>query len=153
MPAKKHDVTLTPEQRERAEIVARSYKHSERERKRARILLLADTSQEKGACKDARIEQQVQVCNATVEQVRRRFAEQGLDAALFRKEQSCRKARVLDGAAEAFLVATTCSAPPAGQKRWSLHLLQAKVIQAGYCESVSHETIRQTLKKMNLNPG
>ena len=57
MPAKKHHVTLTPEQRERAEIIARSYKHSDRERKRARILLLCDTAQEGGACKVARIDQ------------------------------------------------------------------------------------------------
>ena len=73
MPAKKHHVTLTPPQRQRAEIVARSYKHSERERKRARILLLADTAQATGACTDEHIEQQVGVGHATVEQVRRRF--------------------------------------------------------------------------------
>ena len=153
MPAKEHYVTLTPEQRERAEIIARSYKHAAWERNRARILLLADTSQDAGACPDAGIEQQVGVCNATVEQVRRRFCVGGLEAALFRKVQQTRKARVLDGAAEAFLVATTCSAPPEGQKRWSLHLLADKVIQAGYCESVSHETVRQTLKKTNSSPG
>ena len=153
MPAKKHHVTLTQEQRERVEIVARSYKHSERERTRARILLLADAHAPDGAAQDAVIAAQVSVCLLTVQQVRRRFAEGGVEAALFRKEQACRKARLLDGAAEAFLVATTCSAPPNGQARWSLHLLQDKMIQAGYCESVSHETIRQTLKKMNLNPG
>ena len=153
MPAKKHHVTLTPDQRERVEIIARSYKHSQRERNRARILLLCDTCQEEGACQDARIEQQVGVCNATVEQVRRRFAQEGLDAALFHKEQTRRKERALDGRAEAFLVATTCSAPPDGHARWSLHLLADKVIQAGYCESVSHETIRQTLKKTNSSRG
>jgi hypothetical protein len=153
MPAKKHHVTLTPEQRERVEIVARSYKHSERERKRARILLLADTAQAAGASKDALIEPQVGVCNATVAQVRQRFGTGGLEAALHHKEQSTRKARVLDGKAEAFLVATVCSDAPDGRARWSLHLLADKVVQAGYCESVSHETVRQTLKKMNLSPG
>jgi len=153
MPAKKHHVTLTPEQRQHTEIVARSYKHSERERKRARILLLADTSQAIGACPDEAIEQQVKVGHTTVEQVRRRFCVEGLEAALHHKEQSTRKARVLDGRAEAFLIATVCSAPPDGQARWSLHLLADKVIAAGYCESVSHETVRQTLKKTNSNPG
>jgi hypothetical protein len=153
MPAKIHHVTLTSEQRERVEIIARSYKHSERERRRARILLLADTRVGQPAAKDADISAQVGVCQPTVEQVRRRFAEGGLDTALFRKEQVNRKPRVLDGHAEAFLVATTCSAPPEGQKRWSLHLLQDKMLAAGYCPSVSHETIRQTLKKTNLNPG
>jgi hypothetical protein len=70
-----------------------------------------------------------------------------------RKEQTKRKARVLDGAAEAFLVATVCSAPPQGQKRWSLSLLQERLVALDYVESVSHETVRQTLKKMNLSPG
>ena len=153
MPAKKHQVTLTPQQRERAEIVARSYKHTQRERKRAHILLLADTNQAAGACKDAAIEQHVGVCHATVEQVRHRFGVGGLQAALHHKEQTTRKARVLDGKAEAFLVATVCSAAPEGQARWSLHLLADKVVQAGYCHSVSHETVRQTLKKMNSSPG
>jgi hypothetical protein len=150
MPAKKHPVTLTQEQRERLEIVARSYKHSACERKRARILLLADTNQAQQAANDQAIAEAVSVCLLTVAQVRRRFAQEGMDAALFRKEQSNRKARVLDGKAEAFLVATVCSDAPDGRARWSLHLLADKVVQAGYCESVSHETVRQTLKKMNL---
>ena len=153
MPAKLHHVTLLPEQRHKAEIISRSYKHSERERKRARILLLADTASEEGACKDAEIGQQIGVSTVMVEQVRRRFAQNGLESALYRKEQQNRKARALDGAAEAFLVATVCSVPPEGQKRWSLHLLADKVIEAGYCDSICPETIRQTLKKMNLSPG
>jgi hypothetical protein len=153
MPAKKHYVTLSQEQRKKAEVVARSYKHSERERNRAKILLLADTNRAEGACKDAVIEQQVGVCNATVEQVRRRFCEGGLEAALYRKEQQNRKTRVLDGVAEAFLIATVCSAPPDGHKRWSLSLLQERLIAENYIDSVSHETVRQTMKKMNLSPG
>jgi len=153
MPAKIHHVILTPEQRQRVEIVARSYKHSDRERKPARILLLADASQPEGANKDEHIAQQVGVCLITVQLVRRRFAEGGLETALQHKEQQNRKARALDGAAEAFLVATACSAPPEGQKRWSLHLLASHVVQQGYAESVSHETVRQTLKKMNLSRG
>lgn len=153
MPTKKHHVTLSEEQRNKVEIVARSYKHSERERKRARILLLADANRTEGAQKDAQIEQEVGVCNATVEQVRRRFCEGGLEAALYRKEQRHRKARVLDGEAEAFLIATVCSAPPDGHKRWSLSLLQGRLIAQDYVDNVSHETVRQTLKKMNLSPG
>lgn len=153
MPAKIHHVTLSEEQRQKAEIVARSYKHSERERKRAKILLLADTNRAEGAEKDAVIEQQVGVCNATVEHVRRRFCEGGLEAALYRKEQRNRKARVLDGEAEAFLIATVCSAPPDGHKRWSLSLLQERLLVLDCVDSVSRETVRQTMKKMNLSPG
>ena len=153
MPAKLHHVTLTPEQRQKVEIVARSYKRSERERKRARILLLADTASEEAACTDVQISRQLGISTVMAEQVRRRFAQDGLEAALFHKEQQKRKARVLDGAAEAFLIATVCSAPPEGKARWSLHLLKDKLVAEGYADGVSHETVRQTLKKMNLSPG
>ena len=153
MPAKKHHVVLSDIDRHKAEVIARSYKHSERERNRAKILLLADTSRPEAAANDAAIEQTVGVCNATVEAVRRRFAGGGFDAAVFRREQTHRKARVLDGAAEAFLIATVCSAPPDGHKRWSLVLLRDHLIGSEYVDAVSHETVRQTLKKMNSNRG
>jgi hypothetical protein len=153
MPARKYDVVLSEEQRNHVEIIARSYKHSERERKRAKILLLSDINREDGGLLDAAICEQMKVCAVTVEQIRRRFAQKGLEAALYRREQQNRKARKLDGKAEAFLIATTCSAPPTGQKRWTLALLQKGLIEAGYTDSVSHETIRQTLKKTNSSPG
>ena len=149
MPAKKHLVTLTCDQREKAEIVARSYKHSERERKRARILLLCDTNQPQDSPKDENVVAQVGVCSFMVEQTRRRFAAGGLQAALSHKPQQNRKPRVLDGEAEAFLIATVCSAPPEGRHRWTLHLLADKLVVAGYTDAVSHETVRQTLKKTN----
>lgn len=153
MPAKKYPVVLSEEQRYELEVIARSNKRSTRERNRAKILLLADANQEQGACKDESIAAQVGVCSLTVQQARQRFALGEVKSAVFRKEQVHRKTRKLDGDAEAFLIATVCSAPPTGRKRWSLHLLAEKVVQAGYSEGVSHETIRQTLKKMNLNPG
>ena len=153
MPAKKHFVTLTPEQREQVEIAARSNKRSIRERQRARILLLADANCAEGGLEDARICQQVGACLLTVQRVRQRFAAGGLPTALQHKEQAHRKARVLDGAAEAFLIATVCSAPPSGKKRWSLLMLRDHLIASEYVDEVSHETVRQTLKKMNLNPG
>ena len=153
MSAKKYHVALSEEQRHQLEVIARSNKRSQRERNRAKILLLADANQEQGACTDEVIATQVGVCSLTVHQVRRRFGEGELKTVVFRKEQIHRKPRKLDGDAEAFLVATVCSAPPTGSKRWSLHLLADKVVQAGYSDGISHETIRQTLKKMNLNPG
>jgi hypothetical protein len=153
MPAKKYHVALSEEQRHELEIIARSQRRSQRERNRAKILLLADIHQEQGACKDEVIAAQVGVCSLTVQQARQRFALGEIKSAVFRKEQTHRKARKLDGNAEAFLIATVCGAPPEGRTRWSLHLLADKVVQAGYSDGVSYETIRQTLKKMNLNPG
>ena len=129
MPAKKHHVTLTGEQRQQVETVAPSYRRSERERKRARILLMADTARDDGGQDDAAIAAQVKVSPATVENVRRRFTTLGVEGALYRREQAHRKARNLDGAAEAFLIATVCSAPPNGQQRWTLALLADRVIQ------------------------
>ena len=153
MPAKQYVVTLSDEQRQHVEIVARSYKHSERERKRAKILLLADTQRPEGSLRDADICQQLHTCDATVGQVRRRFVQDGVEAALSHRAQAWRKARVLDGAAEAFLIATVCGAPPEGQKRWTLHLLAERLVQQGYVDAVSHETVRQTHKKMNSSRG
>ena len=153
MPAKIHHVLLTQEQREQAEIVARSYKQKESQRKRARILLLADAHHPQGGLCDKTISAQVKVSAVTVGNVRRRFVCQGLKAALYRKEQQQRKARLLDGKAEAFLIATVCSAPPEGHKQWSLHLLADTLVAAGYTDHVSHETVRQTLKKTNSSPG
>ena len=153
MPAKKYIVALTPEQREQLHRAVASNKNSVRERTHARILLLADTQADHGGCKDEVICRQVRTSGPTIERVRQRFAEGGLEAALSHKPQQNRKRRVLDGDAEAFLIATTCSAPPEGQKRWSLRLLAGAVIEAGYVNAVSGETVRQTLKKTNSSPG
>lgn len=153
MPARKYVVALSEEQRQKVEIIARSYKHSERERTRARILLLADTKRPEGGLPDAAICEQLTVCDVTVGAVKRRFCQEGVDAALYRRAQTNRKARALDGAAEAFLIATVCGAAPEGQKRWTLQLLADRLIQHGYVDSVSQETVRQTLKKTNSSRG
>ncbi len=73
--------------------------------------------------------------------------------AVRRAEQKRRKARRLDGRAEAHLVALTCSAPPEDRKRWSLHLLGRKLVAAEVVDTVSHETVRQTLKKISSSRG
>ena len=153
MSAKKYHVSLTQAERNELLRLSKSQRHSERERKRARILLLADEAKEGGADKDAAIAQQVKVAPLTVNRTRQRFAERGLHKSLAHKEQGTRKARVLDGEAEAFLVATTCSTPPEGQKRWSLRLLKDALIEHQIVDAIGKETVRQTLKKMNSSRG
>ena len=153
MSAKKYHVSLTEAEREELLRLSKSQRHSERERKRARILLLADEAQEGGATKDTAIAEQVKVAPLTVNRIRQRFAERGLHKSLTHKEQETRKPRVLDGEAEAFLVATTCSTPPEGQKRWSLRLLKDTLIEQQIVDAIGKETVRQTLKKMNSNRG
>ena len=93
-------------------------------------------------------------CHAnTVRNIRRRFVEGGLSSALERKkQQSPSRARKLDGRAEARLIALRCGDPPEGFSRWTLHLLADKLVELKVVDSISHETVRQTLKKTSLSP-
>lgn len=153
MSAKKYHVSLTEAERDDLVRLSKSQRHSERERKRARILLLANEAKQGGADKDADIAQQVKVTALTVNRVRQRFAQRGLQQSLRHKQQETRKARVLDGEAEAFLIALTCGTPPEGHKRWSLRLLRGALIEQQIVDSIGQETVRQTLKKMNSSRG
>lgn len=153
MSAKKYHVSLTETEREELTRWSKSQRRSERERKRARILLLADEAQEGGAKKDSDIAQSVKVTALTATRVRQRFTLRGLEPSLRRKEQENRKPRLLDGEGEASLIALVCSAPPDGHKRWGLHLLKDTLIEQQIVDTISHEAVRQTLKKMNLNRG
>ena len=112
----------------------------------AQILLKADQRAGAPAWPDARICEAFGVSRATVERVRKRYLVAGLDAALARKRPPPRL-RKLDGAAEAHLIATACSAPPAGRKRWTLRLLAGKLVELEQVDAVSHETVRRILKK------
>ena len=150
MSAKQHFVRLNEEEREQVERAARSNKNSVRERQRARILLAVN---DPAGGSDAQVAAQVGTSALTVWRVRRRFAEGGLARALHHAEQKRRKACKLDGHAEAHLVALTCSAPPEERKRWSLHLLAGKLVEAKVVDAVSHETVRQTLKKTSSSRG
>ncbi len=153
MSAKKYHVTLTVPEREELARWGVSQRKSARERKRARILLLADEAQEGGAATDADIAAQVGTCSLTVNRVRQRFAARGLGPAVRRGVQTRRKARLLDGAGEAHLIALVCSTPPQGRKRWSLRLLKDTLIEQQVTDTISHEAVRQTLKKMNSSRG
>ena len=148
MPAKKYVVTLTPEEHLNLERAARSNKRSGLERQRARILLAAA-----GGANDATIAQAVGVCLNTVAGVRRRFCQGARTQSVRRAEQKRRKARALDGQAEAHLVALVCAGPPAGRKTWTMHLLAGRLMEARVVDRVTGETVRQTLKKMRSSRG
>ena len=150
MSAKLHFVRLDDEERLQVERAVRSNKNSPRERLRARILLAAS---DPAGFTDKQLAAQVGASTLTVWRVRKRFAESGLPRALHHAEQTRRKARRLDGRAEVHLVALVCSAPPDERKRWSLHLLAGKLVAAEVVDTVSRETVRQTLKKMCSSPG
>lgn len=156
MPAKQHIIQLSPEERSQLEQVSQSNRRSVREKTRARLLLGSDTSvprEEGGDQSDLELAARYKVNPLTVANVRRRACERGVLESLVRGEQTKRKARRLDGAGEAQLVAITCSTPPAGDARWSLRLIRERLIELEVVESIGLETIRTTLKKTRSNRG
>lgn len=154
MPAKKHIVTLTDEERRKLDSVRRSHRHSARERNRAKILLLADTGrQDDGALSDAKIAELVGCQPLAVSKVRERAVCRGALPALKHKEQEKRKQRRLDGAGEAQLVAIACSQAPDGRKRWTLQMLKERLIAMEIIENIGETTIRRTLKKTCSSRG
>ena len=153
MPAKKYVVSLTLEERNDLEHFVNTGKAAAYKINHARILLKADTQQRGGGWTDATISQALDISVATIERVRQRFVEPGLTAALEHKKQSQRRVRAFDGEQEAHLIALTCSNPPVGRGRWSLRLLAAQMVSLEDVETVSYETVRQTLKTTNSSPG
>lgn len=147
-------VRLTDEERTELDGLIRKGKASALTLARARILLKADQGERGEAWTDAEIAEALDVAPKTVFNIRRRWVEEGLEAALSRKKQDQpSRARKLDGKAEAKLVATCCGPAPAGRARWTVRLLADKLVELEAVESISPETVRRTLKKMQLNLG
>ena len=153
MPKKKYIVALSPEERETLESLTTTGKTSAYKLNHARVLLKADINQEGGGWRDQDISDALDMSVSTIERVRQRFVEHSLDAALSRQTPIRLKPRLLDGEQEAHLIALACAETPEGQGRWSVRLLADQLVGLGYVERISHETVRQTLKKTNLNPG
>ena len=148
--AKRYIVTLTEEERERLRGMFSSGKEGVRKLARARVLLKAEEG-----WTDKAIQEALDVSVSTIERTRRRLVEEGLEAALNRRPSTRRYEHKLDGNAEAHLIALACGPPPAGRKKWSLRLLANSLVTLDQIdlESVSHETVRQVLKKTNSSPG
>lgn len=153
MPKKKYVVSLTTEERLELTKITNTGKAAAYKVNHSRILLKSDINQEGGGWCDSRICEAINISQSTVERVRKRFVEQGLEAALGRKTPTGHKKRRLDGEQEAHLIALGCSSPPEGYSRWSLRMLADKMVELEYVESIGYETIRQTLKKTNLSLG
>lgn len=151
---KKYQVELDERQRKQLESLISGGKESARSQMHARILLQADHGVQGPGWTDERIAEALIVGRATVERVRRRFVEGGLLDALVRRPQPERpEQRKMDGELEAHLVTLACSQTEGGQKRWTMRLLAEKLVQLGYGDQISHQTVWVTLKKMNSNHG
>ncbi|HEY7427272.1 MAG TPA: helix-turn-helix domain-containing protein [Gemmataceae bacterium] len=145
---KKHQVILTPEQRQELLERIAAGKTSAQRLAHARILLKADAADGGPAWSDAKIAEAVEVSIATIERVRQRFVQQGLEAALDRKKQQRpSRERKLDGAAEAHLLALAGSQPPDGREYWTMQLLADKLVELQIVDSICDESVRRTLKK------
>ena len=149
----KHVVTLTAEERSDLHDLVTKGKAAARKRLHAQILLKSDTGPQGEGWTDVRIAEAFDVGTATVERVRRRLVEEGLEAALNRKKQINRKPRKIDGKVEAQLIAAACSKAPEGRARWTLRMLADRLVELECLESISHEAVRQTLKKTKSNRG
>jgi transposase len=141
-------VRLTEAERSELEALVRKGKASALSIARARILLKADQGKDGEARTDVQVAEALSVAAKTVFNVRRRWVEEGLEAALRRKKQDCpSRPRKLDGVAEARLVATCCGPVPRGRARWTLRMLADKLVELEAVPSISPETVRRTLKK------
>lgn len=144
---KRYRVTLTEAERRDLQSMVSTGKSAARKLVRARILLLADQAEGGPAKMDAEIVDALGCGRATVERVRQDFVEEGLEETLNPKPTARTYVRRLDGKAEAHLVALACGAAPEGRARWTLRLLADRMVALGYVDSLSHEAVRQTLKK------
>lgn len=149
----KYAVALTEVERAQLRTLIGSGEAPARMLTRARLLLKADQGEGGAAWTDAAIAGALEVHATTVARVRRGYVEMGLEAALTRKAPDRVYPRVLDGVAEAHLVAVACADPPVGRERWTLRRLAAELVRLELVESVSYETVRRTLEQTSSNRG
>lgn len=146
MPKQFH-VMLKAQQRSQLQQLVSAGHNSARKILHARILLKADTSPGAPAWSDSQIARLFEVAVSTVERIRKRFHEQGFEAALVPKKPDRVYSRKIDEDAEKVLIAAVYEEPPSGRLRWTVRLLADKLVELHLFDSVSHETVRKALKK------
>ena len=146
MPKKLYVVRLSATERSNLTALVKTGKAAAYRRTHAQVLLKTDRGEHGPAWTDDEIAEAVEVHRNTVANIRKRFIEDGLEAALNRKKLPPRL-RKLDGAQEARLLAVACGSPPKGRARWTLRLLASRLVELEITDTISYETVRQTLKK------
>ena len=145
---KRYVVRLSGEEREHLEALIRKGKSPAQRLVKARILLKADISRAGEGWSDSRIVKALETSLSMVYRVRKQLVEEGFEAVLSRKQRAAPAvARIFDGEKEARLIALACSKPPTGRARWTLRLLENKVVELGIVDRASDSTIGRTLKK------
>ena len=143
----KYRISLTQTEREELQRIVKKGKVAVHKRLHAQILLKADEGDGGANWKDEDISDAFGVHVRTVQRIRKRAVEQGLQSALERAKRSQNNERMLDGDQEAKLIALCCSDAPEGRQRWTLRLLASRMVELEYVDSISYETVRQVLKK------
>jgi transposase len=148
----RYRVTLTKEERKELEAMTRRGKTHARRFIHARALLLCDAGADGPAWNVADVATALGVTSRAIEHLKKRFVEDGLEAALERKPREKPPREVIfDGAFEARLIALACSDVPEGHRRWTVRLLADKAVELRFAESVSHMTVQRVLKKTSLS--
>ena len=150
---KKYVVRLSDEEREQLEALIRKGKSPAQRLLKARILLKADVSEAGAGWSDSRIIKALETSASMIYRVRRQLVEEGFEVVLSRKQRATPAiARIFDGEKEAKLIALACSKPPKGRARWSLRLLESKVVELNIVDRASDSTIGRVLKKTLSSP-
>jgi len=151
---KKYKVTLTEEERQELDALSSRGKHAAQTVLNALILLACDEGKYQNERSiNETIARVLNVSMKTIDRVKKRFVEEGLDMALTGKPSTRVYRRKADGDLEAHLIALSCSAAPEGHQRWTLRLLADKAVELNYVDSISYETVRRVLKKTSLSLG
>ena len=148
---KKYIVELTSEERSRLQTVINADRMAAHKRKHAQMLLKADQASQGPGWSDIKIAEAFDCHRTTVENLRKRLVEHGLDKAMDHGNRGSYRVKKFDGVAEAHLIATACSSAPDGRNRWTVRLLADEMVSLGIVDSCGKSTVHSTLKKMNLS--
>lgn len=151
MSTKKYHVTLTPAEREQLKEIIRKGKQAAAKIRRAHLLLAADEAEGGLKMTDEQIKRTYHVSLRTIERLRQRFVEEGFEVALQAKSSGGPQVIKIDGEVEAHVIALRLGPVPEGRNRWTMRLLAEKMVELKYVDSISYESVRQVLKKMNLS--
>ena len=148
---KRYIVELTDEERKMLEATINADRMAAHKRKHAQMLLKADQGPQGPRWSDVKISDAFDCHRTTVEKLRKRLVEHGLDKAMDHGNRGSYRVKKFDGVAEAHLIATACSSAPKGRNRWTVRLLAEEMVSLGIVDSCSKTTVHNTLKKTNLS--
>lgn len=149
----RYTIKLTKPEVEELMSIINKGSHTSQTFRTAYILLNCDKGEYSQKVTNEQITKVLKIGMRTIDRVKKRFIEEGMEAALERKPTTRVYERVVDGDIEAKLVALCCSDPPEGRSKWSLRLLADRMVELEHVDYISHITVREVLKKTNLNLG